>query len=62
VDAFAPKGPQSARHVSDLINLARVQMQSGRRQAAEGHLAAAAQWLAENPDEALSAQIEAIRG
>ena len=62
VEAFDASGPTTARHVMDLINLARVQMQTGRRQAAEGHLAAAERWLADNPDEELSAQIEATLG
>lgn len=62
VDAIPEEGPARVGHVRDLINLARVQMQNGRRQAAEGHLAAAEGWLAENPDEELSAQIDAIRG
>jgi len=61
-DAISGEGPGSGRQVQDLVNLARVQIANGRRQAAEGHLAAAERWLAENPDEELSAQIEAIRG
>jgi tetratricopeptide (TPR) repeat protein len=62
VNAIGDEGSSNAMQVSDLISLARVQMLNGRRQAAEGHLAAAEAWLAENPDEELSAQIEAIRG
>ena len=62
VNAIGDEGPQNERHTTDLISLARVQILNGRRQAAEGHLAAAEAWLAENPDEELSAQIEAIRG
>lgn len=62
VDVIPSDGPGRAGQVRDLIALARVQMQNGRRQAAEGHLAAAETWLAANPDEELSAAIAAIRG
>ncbi len=62
VDAFDASSPQNATQVGDLINLARVQMQNGRRQVAEGHLAAAETWLAANPNEELSAAIATLRG
>lgn len=55
VDAFDASSPQNATQVGDLINLARVQMQNGRRQAAET-------WLAANPNEELSAAIATLRG
>jgi hypothetical protein len=58
-DASSPQNATTGG--SDLINLARVQMQNGRRQAAEGHLAAAESWLAANPDDELSAAVAALR-
>ena len=54
-------GPASASQAADLVALARVQMKNGRREAAEGRLAAAETWLAAHPDPELSAEIDAIR-
>ena len=54
VGAIPADGPASGQHVSDLIALARVQIQTGRREAAET-------WLAANPDEDLSKELAAAK-
>ncbi len=61
VDAIGDEGPRNGRHAQDLINLARVQMQNGRADAAESNLERAEAWLSENPDDELGAQIASIR-
>ena len=61
VGAIPADGPASGQHVSDLIALARVQIQTGRREAAAGHLAAAETWLTANPDEELSKELSAAK-
>jgi tetratricopeptide (TPR) repeat protein len=61
VAVIPSEGPTGGPQVADLIALARVQIQDGRREAAAGHLAAAETWLAANPDEELTAALAAAK-